>query len=122
MFASYFFNIFVDNLSRKIIEIQEDIVSKLKCNSENRVRRKITPEFLKALKSIIEKKQLKTARPPLELAEIRQSFVNKYSFIQINNNYYSVPEYLVGLKVTIKIYYNKILIYSNNEFVCEHKK
>lgn len=69
-----------------------------------------------------EKKQLKTARPPLELAEIRQSFVNKYSFIQINNNFYSVPEYLVGLKVTSKIYYNKILIYSNNEFVCEHKK
>ena len=69
-----------------------------------------------------EKKQLKTARPPLELAEIRQSFVNKYSFIQINNNFYSVPEYLVGLKVTSKIYYNKILIYSNNEFVCEHRK
>ena len=69
-----------------------------------------------------EKKQLKTARPPLELAEIRQSFVNKYSFIQIDNNFYSVPEYLVGLKVTSKIYYNKILIYSNNEFVCEHKK
>jgi len=69
-----------------------------------------------------EKKQLKTARPPLELAEIRQNFVNKYSFIQINNNFYSVPEYLVGLRVTSKIYYNKILIYSNNEFVCEHRK
>lgn len=69
-----------------------------------------------------EKKQLKTARPPLELAEIRQSFVNKYGFVQIDNNFYSVPEYLVGLKVTSKIYYNKILIYSNNEFVCEHKK
>lgn len=68
------------------------------------------------------KKKLKTAKPPLELAEIRQSFVNKYSFVQIDNNFYSVPEYLVGLKVTSKIYYNKIIIYSNNEFVCEHKK
>ena len=69
-----------------------------------------------------EKKKLKTTKPPLELAEIRKNFVNKYSFVQIENNFYSVPEYLVGLSVTSKIYYNKILIYSNNEFVCEHKK
>lgn len=69
-----------------------------------------------------EKKILKPTKPPLELAEIRKSFVNKYSFVQIENNFYSVPEYLVGLTVTSKIYYNKILIYSNNELVCEHKK
>lgn len=40
----------------------------------------------------------------------------------MKKNFYSVPEYLVGLVVTSKIYYNKILIYSNNELVCEHKK
>lgn len=69
-----------------------------------------------------EKAKLKPTKPPLELADIRKSVVNKYSFVQIENNFYSVPEYLVGLTVTSKIYYNKILIYSNNEFVCEHKK
>ena len=69
-----------------------------------------------------EKKYLKPTKPPLELANIKESVVNKYSFVQIENNFYSVPEYLVGFKVTSKIYYNKILIYSNNEFVCEHKK
>lgn len=69
-----------------------------------------------------EKKILKPTKPPLELAQIRNSFVNKYSFVQIENNFYSVPEYLVGLTVTSKIYYNKVLIYSNNELVCEHKK
>ena len=69
-----------------------------------------------------EKQKLKQTKPPLELADIRKSVVNKYSFVQIENNFYSVPEYLVGLTVTSKIYYNKILIYSNNEFVCEHKK
>ena len=69
-----------------------------------------------------EKRNLKPTKPPLELANIRKSLVNKYSFVQIENNFYSVPEYLVGLNVTSKIYYNKILIYSNNEFVCEHKK
>lgn len=69
-----------------------------------------------------EKKFLKPTKPPLELANIKESVVNKYSFVQIENNFYSVPEYLVGFTVTSKIYYNKILIYSNNEFVCEHKK
>lgn len=69
-----------------------------------------------------EKKFLKLSKQPLELANIKESVVNKYGFVQIENNFYSVPEYLVGFKVTSKIYYNKILIYSNNEFVCEHKK
>lgn len=69
-----------------------------------------------------EKKHLIPVKPPLELADIRTSTVNKYSFIQIENNFYSVPEYLVGMTVTSKIYYNEILIYSNNEFVCRHKK
>ena len=69
-----------------------------------------------------EKEKLTPTKPPLELADIRKSVVNKYSFVQIENNFYSVPEYLVGLTVTTKIYYNKILIYTNNEFVCEHKK
>ena len=55
-------------------------------------------------------------------ANIASSVVNKYGFIQIENNFYSVPEYLVGRKVTSKIYYNKILVYSDYELICEHKK
>ena len=69
-----------------------------------------------------EKKHLKKAKPPLELANITSSVVNKYGFIQIENNFYSVPEYLDGRKVTSKIYYNKILVYSDYELICEHKK
>lgn len=69
-----------------------------------------------------EKKHLKIAKPPLELANITSSVVNKYGFIQIENNFYSVPEYLVGRKVISKIYYNKILVYSDYELICEHKK
>ena len=69
-----------------------------------------------------EKKHLKKAKPPLELANITSSVVNKYGFIQTENNFYSVPEYLVGRKVTSKIYYNKILVYSDYELICEHKK
>lgn len=61
-------------------------------------------------------------KPKLELADITAVKVNKYSFIQTRNNFYSVPEYLVGKTVTAKIYYDQILIFSNNHLVCKHKK
>ncbi|HHX61449.1 MAG TPA: hypothetical protein GX707_12175 [Epulopiscium sp.] len=35
-------------------------------------------------------------KPKLELADITTLKVNKYSFVQTGNNFYSVPEYLVG--------------------------
>lgn len=47
------------NSSTEIMKIQEDIVSTPKYNSENRVRRKITPEFLNALKLILEDEEHK---------------------------------------------------------------
>lgn len=61
-------------------------------------------------------------KPKLELADIRTQKVNKYSFIRVDNNFYSVPEYLVDKNVTAKVYYNNIIVYSNNHYVCEHKK
>ena len=57
-----------------------------------------------------------------ELAEILSATVDKYSCIRIENNFYFVPDYLIRKKVTVKNYLNNIFIYSNNEFVCEHKK
>ena len=33
-----------------------------------------------------------------------------------------MPDYLVGNTVTVKSYFNKVVIYSNNVWVCEHKK
>ena len=39
---------------KEILKIQENIVSKPKYNSENRSRRKVTPEFLNALEKILE--------------------------------------------------------------------
>lgn len=69
-----------------------------------------------------EKKQLLPYRPMYELAEIEEAVVNKYSCVRIENNFYSVPDYLMAKKVTIKKYLDTILIYSHQEFVCEHKK
>ncbi len=61
-------------------------------------------------------------KPKLELADIRKQKVNKYSFIRVDNNFYSVPEYLVDKIVTAKVYYDHIVIFANNNYVCEHKK
>ncbi len=61
-------------------------------------------------------------KPRLELAEIKENIVNKYSFVRVDKNDYSVPDYLVGRKVTIKVYYNELIVFSNNEYVCKHRK
>ena len=46
--------------STEILKIQEDIVSKPKYNSASRIRRKITPECLKALEYILNDEDKKT--------------------------------------------------------------
>ena len=56
-----YWNEYKENLSKldnetnstNILRIQEDIVSKPKYNSVSRVRRKLTPDFFKALENIL---------------------------------------------------------------------
>ena len=90
-YKSNFEKLGTTNNSTEIIKIQEDIVSKPKYNSENRVRRKITPEFLNALKLIIEdeehkekvlgtNKQALTKKQIYELLK-RQGFTVSYSSV-----------------------------------------
>lgn len=69
-----------------------------------------------------EKQHLLDYRPKLELAEIRCLKVNSYSFARAENNFYSVPDYLVGKEITAKVYFDRIHFYASNHFVCEHKK
>ena len=47
------------NDAKEIKQIQENITSVPKYNSENRVRRKVTPEFLNALEKILEDEEKK---------------------------------------------------------------
>ncbi len=69
-----------------------------------------------------ERKHLRPYRPPLELAEITNQKVDKYSFVRVDNNFYSVPDYLVGRNVLIKKYPVEIIVYSAGNKVCSHKK
>jgi transposase len=69
-----------------------------------------------------EKGHLKSWRPPLEIARVIECIVDKYSFIRIDNNFYSVPDYLVDRKVIAKVYLSEIVIFSGLNKVCSHKK
>jgi len=69
-----------------------------------------------------EKKFLTPYRPKYEVAHITINNVNKYSFIQIDTNFYSVPEQLVGKNVMVKKYPNDINVYYKNNLVTTHKR
>ena len=74
--------------------------------------------------SLIEEEMdhLLPSRPPLELSRISEPRVDKYSFVRVDNNYYSVPEYLVGRKLTVRRYVKEIVVYSGLNEVCRHKR
>jgi hypothetical protein len=61
-------------------------------------------------------------RPPLELSRMTEQTVDKYSFVRVDNNFYSVPEYLVGLELTVRSYIHDIIVYSGLNEVCRHKR
>ncbi len=67
-------------------------------------------------------KHLPKKKPKLEIGKITLQKVNSYSFVRIEKNFYSVPDYLVGCEITARTYVDKICIYSNNQLVCTHKK
>ena len=69
-----------------------------------------------------EMKRLLPWRPPLEFSHMMSLRVDKYSFIRVENNFYSVPEYLVGRRVAARVYVGEIVVYSGLNEVCRHKK
>jgi transposase len=69
-----------------------------------------------------EKGYLSPWRPPLELSRMTEQNVDKYSFVRVENNFYSVPEYLVGRTVTVRNYVQEIVVYAGLHEVCRHKK
>ena len=61
-------------------------------------------------------------RPPLEFSRISENRVDKYSFVRVKNNFYSVPEYLVGKMVTVRVYVKEVVVHAGLNEVCRHKK
>lgn len=69
-----------------------------------------------------EKKKLLPLRPTYELAKITKQKVDSYSFVQVDKNNYSVPDYLVGKTVLIRNYVKEVKTYINKKLICTHKK
>lgn len=69
-----------------------------------------------------EKAYLYAAPASFDCAHIEQCRADKYSTISYATNRYSVPDYLVGEIIDIKIYPDKITCYHQNKKVCEHER
>jgi transposase len=61
-------------------------------------------------------------KPPLQTARVRKQKPDKYCFISVDKNLYSVPESVMGKEVTVKIYVEHIDVYDDNVFLCTYKK
>ena len=69
-----------------------------------------------------EKPHLYQANIPYKCFKEEHSKVDKYSTIILLGNRYSVPDYLVGKLLDIRIFAEKIDVYFNNEFLCSHTR
>ena len=48
--------------------------------------------------------------------------MNKYSFIHVDSNFYSVPNYLVGKEVTVRKNIDQIKVYFDHRFLFKAKR
>jgi transposase-like protein len=69
-----------------------------------------------------ERKYLLQLQPDYDVAIVTELRIDKLSTIMFKGNRYSVPDYLVGKYVTVKIYLEKIKIYHNLKLIAEHMR
>ncbi|TKI87726.1 IS21 family transposase [Bacillus mycoides] len=67
-----------------------------------------------------ERDYLLSAPPPFDAARIMNGRVDKYSTIVVDQNHYSIPDYLVGEVVRIKVYSDSIQCFYREEKVATH--
>lgn len=60
--------------------------------------------------------------PRYDTARITEARVDRYSCIMVDGNHYSVPDYLVGKFVFIKIYPDLIICYHTSQKIASHKR
>lgn len=70
--------------------------------------------------ALLEKKYLKPVFSSYDYVIITIQTVKKYSFVQLDLNYYSVPNYLVGKEVIVKKYLKEIKVIYKGHLVCRH--
>lgn len=69
-----------------------------------------------------EQKDLIPYRLPLDTYFTPTYKVNKYGFIHVDSNFYSVPDYLVGKGVTVRKNIDQIKVYFDHRFLFKAKR
>ena len=69
-----------------------------------------------------EKEYLLPLPPKYDTARVCERRVNKYSTVEIDSSFYSVPDCYVGQFVFVKIYPEKIAIYYMDEEIAQHRR
>lgn len=69
-----------------------------------------------------ERKYLKPRIGTFEISRIVQPKADKYCTVRIDQVRYSVPDHLVGKKLTARVYPEEVRIYHENELVASHQR
>jgi transposase len=69
---------------------------------------------------IQEQENLLILPPPFDAARVQNVRVDKYSTVVVDQNHYSVPDYLVGERIRVKVYSTRILFFLNENKLAEH--
>ena len=95
----------------------EEILIKLNSKKRKWLENKSPKDVLEE-----EKDYLLPLKSPYDTSRRIETRVNKYSVINIDQNKYSVPDYLVGKFVMAKIYPDNIEIYYKDKLIATHKR
>jgi transposase len=70
----------------------------------------------------IEKEYLLPLKPTYDVSETAECRISKYSFAKVEQNSYSVPDYLVGKFVNARIFSEEIKFYYKENLIARHER
>jgi transposase len=69
-----------------------------------------------------EKPQLYPAAADFDCGQLEEFKVDKYSTISLGTNHYSVPDHLVGKRVSVRVYPTQLRVYWQGQQQCSHER
>lgn len=120
----------VEYIRRKAFGLREEFDSRAEANAYllesclNLNGREQTSKGKSAIELLAEERSYLGACPPVafECGEWKSLRVDKYSTINVSNNFYSVPDDLVGRMVDVKIYPTHLIVHYQKQERCRHER
>jgi hypothetical protein len=105
---------------KSIEEANEHLEKTLSKINRKKRKHKNDKSYIELLEE--EKQYMKIKPVKYETGIMKYSKPNKYSTIKIDSNYYSVPEKYRDKLIGVKLYPNKIILYSDNKKIGYHNR